>query len=125
MQVPRPTRCPQARLGVSHGGFENPACSISHQVPFILAAKSIYNASPLLHLYFSSDLIHSPLDQGNNLLTCLFFSSLALTVAMLPVAGSAIILYSTSDHLLDNIFSMTHLYTLPTLSFSIFLYRMP
>ena len=49
------------------------ACSISHQVPFILAAKSIYNASPLLHLYFSSDLIHSPLDQGNNLLTCLFF----------------------------------------------------
>ena len=101
------------------------ACSISHQVPLILAAKSIYNASPLLHLYFSSDLIHSPLDQGNNLLTCLFFSSFAPTVTMLPVAGSAIILYSTSDHLLDNIFSMTHLYTLPTLSFSIFLYHMP
>lgn len=101
------------------------ACLINHQVPLILAAKSIYNPSPLLHLYFSSDLIHSPLDQGNNLLTCFFFSSLVPTVTMFPVAGSGVILYSTSDHLLDSIFSMTHLYTLATLSFSIFLYHRP
>ena len=55
--------------------LRTPICSISHQVPLILAAKSIYNSSPLFRLDFSSDLIHSPLDQGNSLLTWLFFQS--------------------------------------------------